>query len=312
MTAWRKVIAWWTLANLSTVGTLALGLSGTVAALAAANFFFFTPHVPRPAVFPSVIVDAHEVGSIYQPRSIPGVVTMVEDDFAPKRVSPSPSQYDSAAQLVRDCVLYRDDVDTLNAKACESLSPPAVDYPEYIHDLITKNGTFDSAAKEDFLRALAQSRPAPLGSVAAGEATIAAQPPPETRQLSGDDLVFAYMALRDGARAIDVVSVRNSGHVDATDVTISAPGGLEPLYQRDTGPFDLQPGQSRSRLYWRPAAASGPIAAGSETLPTEGFEVSSRAGDTFVSQQWAGRLLVGVVVVIVVTMVNDIRRTPTR
>jgi hypothetical protein len=45
-------------------------------------------------------------------------------------------------------------------------------------------------------------------------------------------------------------------------------------------------------------------------LPTEGFEVTSMAGDAFVSQQWAGRVLVGALVVIALTVANDIRRAP--
>jgi hypothetical protein len=44
-------------------------------------------------------------------------------------------------------------------------------------------------------------------------------------------------------------------------------------------------------------------------LPAQGFEVTSMPGDTFVSQQWAGRILVVFLGVLLLTVLNDIRRS---
>jgi hypothetical protein len=302
-----RVRAWWTLGNVNTVAQLAFGLTGTVAALAAVNFFIFSPRVPTPAVTRAVVIDDSTVRLEYQ-GSLPPVVARVESDYSTAAALSSRGTYDAGPALVKDCVLYQRDIELLVPKACGSVAMTGVDYPPYIHELITMEGTFDPAAFLKYLADLAESR---LATPHPGSAQAAVPaPPPEQHALSDEQLEFAYTALRNAAVPVDVVSVVNSGHADATNVQIAAPADMQPYSASDRGAFDLAAGQTRTRLYRRAASSGGLNALTSaESLPVEGFEVASSSSDSLVSQELARVLLAICLIVVFATVVRDVHRT---
>ena len=261
----KALLLWWSLDNVGLLGNAVFGIAGAIAALAAVNFFYFAPQIPQPLVARTAYIDDGKITMMSDDPAF-GTVSAIAAALQPDALRDLTHSYDAGKSLTDDCAQYRQEVDQLDASACDSLGLTSFDYPEYLHRL-----------------------------VASGES------------LGPEQLDDAYKALRVAAVPVDAVTVTNKGGVDASNIQLTIPAGLQGVdLEKDKVPLSITTKHRTVILLFRNAPSTAP----DEGPPSpEGFDVASSTGDTVFDQQLALHLIIGAGIFLVAVLLLDMWRT---
>jgi len=254
----QVALLWWSLDNVQLLASTAFPFAGTLAALAAVNFFYFVPDIPSPSVANAFYVDSSRFPPYFTDNAVWIVVTHVANMTKEDDLRSTVSSYNQIQALSQDCAVAKEVVTLLIGNACDGPTGLDAPYPEYLHDLFASQH--------------------PTTEVA----------PSYIQVLSPTQLQLAAADLRAAAVSVDAVTVINNGHVDATSVQLVAPAGVQPLEpDQDRVQFDLPAGKPRVILFRQSAAG---LTSGT-SIPLAGFYIGSDIGDSLISQQFALNIL---------------------
>ena len=275
----KPIVQWWSLDNVQLLASTAFPIAGAIAALAAVNFFYFAPVIPKPTVSLESYVDTSTIPTATILSKVGSVVLSISPGLTQEALRTKSSKYDGGDALAKDCATDRQDVQLIAPDACQSSnSIPNVGYPRYLHALFTS-----------------QHPTGAPGAVAAPHLTTFQLPP-------------AAELLARFATPVDVVTVINNGHVEATNVRVILPQGVVAVDATlDNVSFDLRAGETKILLY---REVQSPANAGNSP-PVEGFDVSNSTPDSVISQELAWRLLLGAAAFLLVLIASDMYRTRT-